>query len=222
VRGKRCIDVGTYDGFLAFELERRGAAEVVATDIGDHTLWDWPPRLRARGPETLARLAGPEKGRGFSTAHAALGSAVQRVELNIYDLSPERLGTFDVVVCGSLLLHLRDPLRALAAMRSICSGSLLSAEVIRVELPMVASRRALLELDGVTDLVHWCIPNPAGHVRMLEASGFDVQRRVRYSIPLGVGHPSRDRRPTRPELARRKLLRLGPGVPHQALLGRAS
>ena len=36
VRGKRCLDVGTYDGFLAFELERRGAAEVVATDISDH------------------------------------------------------------------------------------------------------------------------------------------------------------------------------------------
>ena len=25
VRGKRCLDIGTYDGFLAFELERRGA-----------------------------------------------------------------------------------------------------------------------------------------------------------------------------------------------------
>jgi len=36
VRGKRCLDVGTYDGFLAFELERRSAAEVLATDIADH------------------------------------------------------------------------------------------------------------------------------------------------------------------------------------------
>src|SRR5690606_2603762 len=29
VRGKRCLDIGTFDGFFAFELERRGAAEVV-------------------------------------------------------------------------------------------------------------------------------------------------------------------------------------------------
>ncbi len=36
VRGKRCLDVGTYDGYLAFELERRGAAEVVVTDIAGH------------------------------------------------------------------------------------------------------------------------------------------------------------------------------------------
>lgn len=49
VRGKRCLDVGTWDGFLAFELERRGAAEVVATDIESHEDWDWPPALKQRG-----------------------------------------------------------------------------------------------------------------------------------------------------------------------------
>ena len=36
VRGRRCLDIGTYDGFLAFEMERRGADEVVALDIGSH------------------------------------------------------------------------------------------------------------------------------------------------------------------------------------------
>src|SRR6266436_2067445 len=45
VRGKRCLDVGTSDGFLAFELERRGAAEVVALDIGGHEEWDWEAHL---------------------------------------------------------------------------------------------------------------------------------------------------------------------------------
>ena len=46
VEGKRCLDVGTYDGHLAFELERRGAAEVLALDISDHESWDWPIRIR--------------------------------------------------------------------------------------------------------------------------------------------------------------------------------
>src|SRR3954452_4256820 len=32
VHGKRCLDIGTADGFWAFEMERRGAAEVLATD----------------------------------------------------------------------------------------------------------------------------------------------------------------------------------------------
>src|SRR4051794_729406 len=65
VRGKRCLDVGTYDGFLAFEMERRGAAEVVALDIPNHEDWDWPADVRAMGPEHLAEIAGPEKGVGF-------------------------------------------------------------------------------------------------------------------------------------------------------------
>ena len=51
------------------------------------------------------------------------GSSVQAIEASAYDLSPEFVGTFDVVVCGSLLLHLREPLRALESIRSVCSAS---------------------------------------------------------------------------------------------------
>src|SRR5881398_852835 len=121
VRGKRCLDVGTYDGFLAFELERRGAAAVVATDISDHSQWDWPHAERERGAEYLAQVAG-QKGRGFEIARSALGSSVEKREISVYDLSPEAVGAFDVVVCGSLLLHLKDPVRALEAVRSVCRG----------------------------------------------------------------------------------------------------
>src|SRR6058998_3687204 len=96
VRGKRCLDVGTYDGFLAFEMERRGAAEVVAVDIDDHTKWDWPPDVRATGGENLAKLAGPEKGLGFRIARDALSSKVDRKMVSVYDLTPDLMGTFDV------------------------------------------------------------------------------------------------------------------------------
>src|SRR5215204_594601 len=40
--GRRCLDVGTYDGFWAFEMERRGAEEVVAIDVVDSRRWEWP------------------------------------------------------------------------------------------------------------------------------------------------------------------------------------
>src|SRR5438093_4054 len=109
VRGKRCLDVGTADGFLAFELERRGAAEVVATDVQDHALWDFPVHLRERAVKYLEAVAGPDKGAGFRIARELLSSGVQPLAVSAYDLSPGVVGTFDVVVCGSLLLHLRDP-----------------------------------------------------------------------------------------------------------------
>ena len=55
IQGKRCLDVGTWDGFYAFELERRGAAEVVAVDLADMRDIDWPPEVRAR-PEANPTL----------------------------------------------------------------------------------------------------------------------------------------------------------------------
>jgi tRNA (mo5U34)-methyltransferase len=220
--GMRCLDIGTYDGFLAFEMERRGAAEVVATDLPEHENWDWPPRLRARGPEALAAIAGPKKGLGFEIARRALGSAVEREFLSVYELTPERIGTFDVVVCGSLMLHLRDPLRALEAIRSICSGSFLSNEEVRVGLFAGRRGRPMAELDGTSNLCQWWIPSPAGHRQMLLATGFDVEQSTGpYCIPVGPSHPPRSR--SLRQLVRRVGVRLatgGAGVPSQGILAR--
>jgi tRNA (mo5U34)-methyltransferase len=194
VRGKRCLDVGTYDGFLAFELERRGAAEVVATDIEDHSRWDWPARTRAVGPERLAQIAGPRKGLGFEIAKEALGSSVLRVQRNVYDLDPDQDGRFDVVVCGSLLLHLRDPVRALERIRGVCAGSFVSAEQIDTGLTRLARKRAVARFRGGAN-VQWWIPNAAGHRVLLESAGFSLAgAQRRYRIPFGAGHPARRRR----------------------------
>jgi len=223
VRGKRCLDVGTYDGFLAFEMERRGAAEVVATDISDPSGWDLPVRTRERAEETIARTAGEKTGRGFEIAKRALDSSVERVGVSIYDLSADRLGSFDVVTCGSLMLHLRDPIRGLEAIRGVCSGRFLSAETVRLGLGLLNRRRPVAELKG-GDRGQWWIPSTAGHRMMLTAAGFDVERAVGpYAIPLGTGHPSYGK-PVRP-LRQQMLARAragGTGVPHNALLAKSA
>lgn len=194
VRGKRCLDVGTYDGFLAFELERRGAAEVVAIDIEDHSRWDWPARTRALGPARIAEMVGQRKGLGFDIAKDTLGSSVERVERSVYDLDPAKDGRFDVVVCGSLLLHLRDPVRALDAIRGVCGGSFLSAEQIDSRLTLLSPKRPVAWFRG-GERVQWWIPNVAGHRLMVESGGFRVIAAPRrYRVPLGEGHPARRRR----------------------------
>jgi tRNA (mo5U34)-methyltransferase len=223
VRGKRCLDIGTYDGFLAFELERRGAAQVIAIDIADHTLWDWPPDVRATGAENLTALAGPEKGAGFAIAKRALGSRVEREVMSVYDLTPERPGgTFDVITCGSLLLHLRDPMRALEAILTVCQGRLLSSETINLGLTALLPRTPVLGLNGSGELCQWFTPNAAGHRRMLFAAGFAIERSSRpYTIPYGIAHAARAtglRSQARAALQR--ILAGGPGVPHVASLAR--
>ncbi len=218
VRGKRCLDVGTSDGYLAFELERRGAREVVAADLADHEQWDWPAHVRAGGTEYLRAVAGPEKGVGLRVAKRLLGSSVEPVEISAYDLSPERLGTFEVVVAGSLLLHLRDPLRALEAMRSVCREHLLSANQVDAATSVFWRGRALTRIDGLTPLCQWWLPNPAAHRQMLESMGFAVERETGvYAIPFGEGHPE----PGRTARSRaRSIFTRGRGVPHHAALAR--
>src|SRR5205823_496406 len=123
LRGKRCLDVGSFDGFWAFEMERRGADEVVAIDILDPRKWDWPVD---HDPETVEAIGRRKaRGDGFLLVRRVLGSSVKREELSVYDMSEERLGSFDFVFIGSLLIHLRDPVRAVERVREVCRGSAL-------------------------------------------------------------------------------------------------
>jgi tRNA (mo5U34)-methyltransferase len=221
VRGRRCLDVGTYDGFFAFEMERRGAAEVVATDIGAHADWDLPAASRVESSHELAALAG-EKGLGFEVARRALGSRVRKQIVNVYDLSPEELGTFDVVVCGSLMLHLTNPVRALEAIHSVCTGWFMSLEEISLSLSARFRRRAVAEMRLDGSLGQWWVPNLAGHARLAQVAGFEVVRQVGpFAEPFGVGHPPRGGGPrARGVQLARRLLAGGDGVPHAALLAR--
>ena len=117
----RALEVGTWDGFWAFEMERRGA-DVVALDLDDERELDWPPRRR---PETFSE---EPRGAGFRLAKEVLGSRVVRVVRSIYHATPEELGTFDLVFCGSVLIHLRDQLLALERIAGLCDGTFISAE----------------------------------------------------------------------------------------------
>jgi tRNA (mo5U34)-methyltransferase len=108
--GKRVLDLASYDGMWAFEAEQHGASFVVATD---------------RYPYALEN---------FLICREALGSAVQPFyNASVYDirraLEPllyEAPATdaiernfFDVIQNFGLMYHLRDPMYALAACRSV-------------------------------------------------------------------------------------------------------
>ncbi len=194
VRGKRCLDVGTFDGFFAFELERRGAAEVVAVDIEDHARWDWPADARP-GPlgtvdgGRMAAFTGPPKGDGFRLLASLTGSSVLWRGLSVYDLAPGQLGTFDVVVMGSLLIHLRDPVAALEAVRSVCRGQLLSSDQIELWLSIVGKGRPLARLHGSGQDCQWWRFNAAGHQRLLWSAGFEVDQASRPFIVRFNAHP---------------------------------
>jgi tRNA (mo5U34)-methyltransferase len=98
---KRVLDIGCAEGFFSFEAERRGASEVVGID------------------------SFPDSIRRFNITKAARQSNATAFLMNVYDLEPKRLGTFDLVLFYGVFYHLKHPQYALERIRSVCTGDLI-------------------------------------------------------------------------------------------------
>jgi tRNA (mo5U34)-methyltransferase len=218
--GLRCLDVGTFDGFWAFEMERRGAAEVVAADILDERRWDWPAVVEPAHYEAIAERKGG--GDGFAIAAAALGSAVRRLDLSVYELDPDVHGMFDVVYLGSLLLHLRDPIGALERVRSVTGGVLVSVDAFSIPLTLLAPGQPTLRLEP-GGRPYWLKPSLRGLRELIVRAGFSIESGpTPFLMPPGAGHPRPKLRPyaVRTAAARNVLLCSRLGDPHAAVLAR--
>jgi SAM-dependent methyltransferase len=185
--GKRALDVGTFDGFWAFELERRGA-EVVAIDVGAIDEAQWPPlqreRLRAR-----ARDWDVELGRGFALASETLGSKARLVVKSVLDVTPDDLGgEVDLVFMGLLMLHLRDPVQALERVHSVLApgGTLLQMESFALRTTLLAPRRPLGTFSAHATEFNWWFPNLACLKAWPWAAGFTDVRLRRVVRPRAV------------------------------------
>ena len=184
--GLRCLDAAASDGFFGFEMARRGAAEVVSLDLPDHDQQDFsgPPKER-RWWVPVGRA-----NRCFDLVRRATGLAVERVDGSIYEMDRLNLGRFDFVFLGNVLIHLRDPVGALQALRPVVAGQLMSVEPISGPDSFLRPRSpaALFSLDD--DNTFW-VPNLAGHRRIVEAGGFQVTSscRVPSLQPLGEASP---------------------------------
>ena len=185
--GKSVLDVGTWDGYFAFEAERSGAASVVALD---HYVWALDlPRQQAywrecqeRGvpPEpyhTVPRLWQPDQlpgKRGFDTAHAARQSRVRAVVADFMTMDLTTLGIFDVVFYLGVLYHMEDPLGALRRLAAV------TRELAVIETQAIAVPRyeesALCEFypshELNADVSNWWAPNARALGGLCRAAGF--------------------------------------------------
>lgn len=184
--GKRVLEVGTWDGFWAFEMERRGADEVIAIDLDDESELDWPPRRRT--PKE-----GVKRGAGFEIAKELLGSRVQRIVRSVYDALPDDLGTFDLVFCGSVLIHLRDQMLALERIANLTKpgGLFISAEAYEWVTDLVPFPIARFRGNRDKAVVFW-VPSRKAWREMLWAAGFDdVSEHKRFTMKSNEGYDVR-------------------------------
>lgn len=176
LRGKRALEIGTWDGFWAFELEKRGA-DVVAIDLDDEADLDWPPRRRPRS------FPDEPRGKGFALAKELLDSRVERVIRSIYHATPEELGTFDLIFCGSVLIHLRDQLLALERIAALLrpGGLFVSAEEYEPATDLIPFPVARFRGNRDAAVVFW-VPSRKAWRQMLWHAGFDQVDEVKRFV----------------------------------------
>lgn len=150
--GQRVLDIGPWDGYYAFEMERRGAA-VTAIDYVDLDT--------------------------FRALHEALGSRVEYRRLDIYELDPERDGQFDIVLCLGVLYHLKHPLlgleKACAVTRDRCIVDTFVSDgeswLAGIRPPLASIE--LYERDELAgQLDNWCGPSVSAVSSLIRSAGF--------------------------------------------------
>lgn len=173
LQGMTVLDIGASDGFFSFEAERRGASRVLSVDIWSGEQW------------------GMQAKTSFDLARKALNSKVESMELHVLDLSPEKVGVFDVVFFFGVLYHMRHPLLALERVFSVTGKQLfLETHIERLG----GARPAMVFYPGRElndDPSNWWGPNPAAVEAMLQTVGFQRVEKFREylsRIKTGLRH----------------------------------
>lgn len=167
--GMRVLDVGHAEGFFCFEAERRGASEVIGVDTD--------PRMIVN----------------FNICRSALNSSVKSVGVNVYDISPKRIGTFDLVLFFGVLYHLRNPLLALERLSAVCTGTLLMQSAVyedTSDTPLARFHPFGIASGPKEKPIHdptcFWFPNPACCIAMLQHVGFQQVERISSTAPVGA------------------------------------
>lgn len=148
--GLRVLDVGASDGFFSILLEKRGAEEVIAIDH-----------------------VPPEK-TGFPVLQDIFDSNVKFINDNVYNLSVDKYGQFDIVLFLGVLYHLRNPLLALDRVRDVCRDELYVESHIAEELPDTPIMRFYPRNELDNNYTNWWSPTSTCLKQMLESTNFTV------------------------------------------------
>jgi tRNA (mo5U34)-methyltransferase len=155
MNGATVIDIGAWNGYYSFEAKRRGASRVLATD---HFCWN---HEHFRGRET------------FDLARSALGLEIEALDIDVPELSPEKVGgKFDVVLFLGVFYHLFDPIDGLRRAASLANDVLVvetHTDLADLDRPAMVMYPGC-ELDG--DPTSWWGPNNACVRELLNAMGF--------------------------------------------------
>jgi len=173
--GKSVLDIGCSDGFNSFEALRRGAAHVLAAD---HFMWHRDRRCRE----------------AFELARSRIAPELMDVDIDVLDMTRERIGTFDIVLLAGVLYHLRNPFLAIERIAPLVRQTMiLETHLDALDVPKPAMVfYPTNELNE--DPTNWWGPNPACVSAMLKDVGFSrvvYRHHPLHGASRGIFHANR-------------------------------
>jgi hypothetical protein len=138
LKGKSVLDVGAASGWISFEAEHHGAAEVVSLDMADDVRPQYVPYAFLK-PQQTGVLAdnnsekvqtGIKRGdvrKAYWYCHEQYGSKAKAVYGDAHAIGNHIFGA-DVVILGQVLVHQRDPLSVIHECAKIANETLVIVE----------------------------------------------------------------------------------------------
>jgi len=130
VRNKSFFDIGTANGFICFEMEKRGSA-VTAWDLSENDDADIVPWEAKTDNHTMRQrtINIKKNNNAFWLSHNLFHSHAKLFYGSVYTI-PSDLGPFDISFFGCILLHLRDPFLALQKAAAITKETIIVTDVV--------------------------------------------------------------------------------------------
>ncbi|PHV62897.1 DUF1698 domain-containing protein [Cyanobacterium aponinum UTEX 3222] len=182
--GKTVLDIGAWDGFYSFSAEKRGAKRVLATDS-----FIWEQRQLYGLDDNFWRDFGAGK-QGFELARKMFNSQVEDYNIDVLDLNPEKIGTFDVVFFLGVLYHMKYPLYALEKVRSVTKELLILETHISLFFSLfpVPLMRFYPTNELSKDVTNWTGANIALVKSWLLTAGFSKVELVKWRKDRAIFH----------------------------------
>jgi SAM-dependent methyltransferase len=171
--GKRVLEIGPASGFLTFYMESKGA-EVVSVELAPDLDWDivpvadldmeWFVKVRREGIERTRNA--------YWFAHERFESSARVHYGNVYQL-PGELGHFDIALMGSVLLHLRDPLKVMENCARLSDTLIVTDPHPGGAVPLDRPAAEFFSESGEVSPDIWWRLSPQMIVRFAAVMGFD-------------------------------------------------
>ncbi len=150
--GKTVLDIGCFDGFNSFDAVKKNASRVIATD---HFIWSHDPRCKE----------------AFLLARSRIAPDLEYQDIDLPQMTPKLLGTFDIVLFAGVIYHLKNPFLGIEQAAALAKDTLIVETHLDAMDQIAPAAMFYPGTEINNDPTNWWGPNPGCVIGMMKNCG---------------------------------------------------